>query len=121
MQINIKFTDTPADERLREYAMEKVGAFSKILHGRELDAAVCAIEFKRSTHHQHGDVCTAEVTLDTGSKVYRSSKEEPTLEKAIDNVKDDILAELKNDKGRARDLMRRGAATMKRMLRGGGF
>jgi ribosomal subunit interface protein len=121
MQINIKFTDTPVDDRLRAYANEKVNAFTKILHGRELEATVCDIEFQRSTHHQTGDVCRAEVTLDTGSKVYRSSKEEPTLEKAIDKVKDDILAELRNDKGRARDLVRRGAATMKRMLRGGGF
>lgn len=121
MQINIKFTDTPPDDRLRDYATEKVEAFGKLLHQRELDASVCAIEFKKSTHHQKGDVCIAEVTLDTGSKIYRSSKEEPTLEKAIDKVKDDILAELRNDKGRARDLMRRGAATMKRMITGEGF
>ena len=121
MQINIKFTDTAADDVLRDYATQKVHFFSKLLHERELDAAICDIEFQKSTHHQTGNVCRAEVTLDVGSKIYRSTKEEPTFEKAIDKVKDDILSELRNDKGRARDMIRRGAARMKKMLRGGGF
>ena len=116
MKTNFKFTDTQTDDRLRSYALEKIDAFSKFLHEREVDSAMCYVEFKKSTHHHTGDVCSAEVTLEVTGKVYRSVKEEPTFEKAIDKVKDDILASLRADKGRARDLFRRGASMMKRML-----
>jgi len=119
MNINFKFTDTPADERLRAYALEKVEAFSKVLHGNALESAVCYVEFKKSTHHHTGDVCSAEVTLEANGKVYRCVKEEPTFEKAIDKVKDDILESLRADRGRARDLIRKGTRMMKRMLRNG--
>lgn len=119
MQTNFKFTDTPADDRLRHYALEKVEAFSKVLHGGVMDAAICYVEFKKSTHHHTGDVCSAEVTLEAGGRVYRGVKEEPTFEKAIDKVKDDILEALRADRGRARDLIRKGTRIMKRMLRNG--
>jgi ribosome-associated translation inhibitor RaiA len=119
MKTNFKFTDTPSDDRLRAYAEEKIDAFSKLLHEREVESAMCYVEFKKSTHHHTGDVCSAEVTLEVTGKVYRCVKEEPTFEKAIDKVKDDILASLRADKGRARDFIRRGASMMKRMLRNG--
>jgi len=99
--IHIKFTDTPSDDVLRAYAEEKVAAFAKLLDPAAFDAAKCAIEFRKSTHHRTGDVCYAEVTLHAEGKVYRSSKEEPTLKKAIDKVKDDILEELRVEKRRA--------------------
>jgi len=119
MITNIKFTDIEHDEALRDYAMQKVAAFTKLLQGEELTAAVCDVEFKKSTHHQHGDVCYAEVTLEVGGKVYRASKEEPTLEKAIDKVKDDILESLRTDKGKNRDKFLKGAATAKEWMREG--
>lgn len=99
--IHVKFTNTPSDDTLRAYAEEKVAAFAKLLDSVAFDAAKCDVEFRRSTHHRTGDVCYAEVTLRAGGKVYRSSKEESTLTKAIDKVKDDILEELRVDKRRA--------------------
>lgn len=116
MHINFKFTDTPADERLRQYALEKIEAFSKVIHGKHIDAAVCYVEFRKSTHHHTGDVCSAEVTLEVDGKVYRCVKEEETFEKAIDKVKDDILESLRAERGRARDLIRKGTRMMKRMI-----
>ena len=119
MQTNFKFTDTPTDDALRQYALDKMESFSKVLSPEELDSAVCYVEFRRSTHHQTGDVCGAEVTLDVKGRLYRVTKEEPTFEKAIDKVKDDILESLRANKGRARDLVRKGASMMKRMMRRG--
>lgn len=119
MITNIKFTNTEHDDRLREYAQQKVDAFAKLLTGDDLAAAVCNIEFSKSTHHQSGDVCVAEVTLEAGGRLYRATKEEKTLEKAIDKVKDDILEELRTDKGKSRDKYLKGAATAKEWLREG--
>lgn len=117
MRINIRFTDTERDEQLRGYVEEKVSSFAKLMADREFDAAVCNIELKHSTHHHTGDVCYAEVTLEVEGKVHRSSKEEPTFEKAIDKVKDDILQSLREAKERTEHKFIKGAQKGKEMLR----
>lgn len=117
MKTNYKFTDMNSSDTLRDYAQEKVDAFEKLLSETEAESAVCDVEFKRDTHHQNGDVCYAEVTLEVSGKIYRVSKAEPTFEKAIDKVKDDVLAALREDKGKQEDSVRKGGREAKEMLR----
>ncbi len=116
MKINIKFTDTEIDNKLREYAESKVNSFTKFLGSTDPDAVVCYIEFRHSTHHQSGKVCTAEVTLEADGKIYRSTKIEPKFEKAIDKVKDDIIKSLRVDKEKNKDMLRKGSAEIKEMM-----
>ncbi len=116
MIINIKFTDTEKDDDLRAYAEEKVEAFGKLLRDDDMASAVCDVEFRKDTHHQNGDVCYAEVTLEAGGKVYRATKEEPTLEKAIDKVKDDVLQALRVEKQKREHKFLKGAQEAKEML-----
>lgn len=118
MILNFKFTDTESDDTLRAYTETKVASFEKLLSKKDADAAVCMIEFRRSTKHQTGDVCTAEVTLEADGKIYRVSKDEPTFEKAIDKVKDDIIESLRSGKERSESLAKRGGRMLKKMLRG---
>jgi ribosome-associated translation inhibitor RaiA len=119
MKTNLKFTDTEHDEVLREYAETKVEAFGKLMKPEDFEAAVCDVEFKHDTHHQSGDVCYAEVTLEADGKIFRSSKVEPTMEKAIDKVKDDILQALRVEKEKHESQYLKGAREGKEMLRGG--
>jgi ribosome-associated translation inhibitor RaiA len=119
MRTNIKFTDTENSDHLKNYTHQKIESFSKLLGEDELESAVCAVEFRKSTHHQKGDVCVAEVNLDVGGKLYRSTKHEKTLEKAIDKVKDDVLAALRTDKEKNKTLFKKGAAQVKDWLRKG--
>jgi len=118
MKINIKFSDTDHDDVLRAYAEEKIDSFAKLISEDDIDDAVCNVEFRHSTHHQSGDVCTAEVTLEAGGKIYRSTKDEPRFEKAIDKVKDDILQALRVDKQKSKHKFMKGAAKIKELLRG---
>lgn len=117
MIINFKFTDTDPDERIKEYATTKAESFAKFMSDEVYEAAVCDIEFRKSTHHQSGDVCYAEVTLEANGELYRASKEEPTLEKAIDKVKDDILEEMRSAKTKKRTMLLRGAQKVKDAIR----
>lgn len=117
MILNIKFTDIDSDDRLKEYAEKKAESFAKFLSDDVYDAAVCDIEFRKSTHHQSGDVCYAEVTLEADGAIYRASKEEPTLEKAIDKVKDDILEEMRTAKTKKRTKLLKGAQKVKDAIR----
>lgn len=118
MKINFKFTDTEPDTVLRAYAEEKVESFGKLLHGKDLEGAVCNVEFRHDAHHQSGDVCYAEVTLEAGGEVVRVSKIEPTFEKAIDKVKDDVLQALRVQKQKREHDFLKGAREAKGMLQG---
>lgn len=116
MKTNYKFTDVPVDDTLREYAQTKVDSFLKLMSDKDAEGAICDVEFRKSTHHQNGDVAYAEVNLEAGGTLYRASKNEPTLEKAIDKVKDDMLSQLRRDKEKAQTLRRKGATQAKEEL-----
>ena len=116
MKTSYKFTDTEPDDELRAYAQTKIDAFEKMLGKSDISGAVCDVEFRRSTKHQTGKVCTAEVNLEVDGKLFRVSKDEPTFEKAIDKVKDDILHSLREEKEKNKDQMKRGGRTFKNML-----
>lgn len=117
MKVNYKFTDTQPDDTLRAYADQKIESFTKLLSEEENEGAVCLVEFRRFTKHNSGDVCTAEVTLEVAGKIHRVSKEEPTFEKAIDKVKDDILQSLRAEKEKGERLFKQGGRLLKKMLR----
>jgi len=117
MKTNIKFTNMKSSDKLRDYAESKYESFSKLVAPEHLEDAVCNVELAHDAHHQNGDVCMTEVTLDVNGKVYRATKFEKKMEKAIDKVKDDILEALRTDKGKREDSKRKGAAQAKEMLR----
>ena len=118
MKINIKFTDLEPDDKLRDYTLTKVESFGKLIGEEELAASVCDVEYKKDTHHQKGDVCYAEVTLEVAGNVYRASKHEKTHEKGIDKVKDDILQSLRVDKHKRQHNFLKGAQQIKAMTQG---
>lgn len=115
MKTNYKFTDTEPNDTLRAYAQTKVDAFEKLLSKEDADAAICAVEFRRAKH-QSGKICTAEVNLEADGKLFRVTKDEPTFEKAIDKVKDDILRSLRADKEKGIEAVRKGASEVKKMI-----
>ncbi len=118
MHTNIKFTGVAHDDALRAYAEEKVGTVAKLLDGAAYEAAICSVELRRDAHHQNGDVCYAEVTLEAEGKVYRVQKEEPSFEKAIDKVKDDLREQLREAKQRHEHRFHKGTQQIKAEVRG---
>ena len=118
MKVHIKFSDMERDEALRAYAEEKMNMFSKYIDRALFDASVCGIEFKKSTHHQKGDVCYAEVTLETNGTLYRASTEASSLREAVDTVKDEIMRQISRNKEKKENIFRKGSRLAKRLLRG---
>lgn len=116
MKVNIKFTGITPDEAIRTYAEEKFASFSKVLGARAYDAAVCDVELSCDAHHQSGDVYYAEITLEETGRVHRVSENEPAIEKAIDKGKDDMLEQLRADKGRAETQFLKGAREAKEII-----
>lgn len=80
---------------------------------------MCDVELSRTTeHHKKGEVFRAEVHIvGSGLDAYAAADRED-LYAAIDDVRDDILRELKVKKGKQISYIRRGGAQIKAMAKG---
>ena len=116
MQKNIKGTSMEITPAIAEYIEKKFGAFDRFVHD---DGAFCQIEVGKTTqHHRSGDFFKAEVNLRASGNNFYAVAEKDDLYAAIDEVKDDIVRQIKGAKDRSNTLYRRGALAMKNMLKG---
>lgn len=91
------------------------------LIGADSGAVRCEIELGRSSgHSKHGNVWFAEINLNAndGSRFFARSEGE-SINAAIDAVKDDVLAQMRNHKKVSRGMLRKGGAYLKRLIQRG--
>jgi len=116
MKINIKATNMDLTEAITNYTNKKLDGLRKFIKNNE---AIIYVEVGKTTnHHKRGDVFKAEFNIEVlGNKFYSVSEKED-LYKAIDDVKEEIVRQIKNDKNRKQTLFKRGAKSIKKMLKG---
>lgn len=117
MNISFKATQTELTAEIKDYAERKVEDVAKLLNG-DRETAICDIELAHSRPQQTGPVFYAEVNLQAGGSLYRATAEEESFEAALDKVKDELFKEIKRDKEKKKDAVRKGGAVAKDMLRG---
>lgn len=117
MNINLKATNISLSPAISEYVDKRLKKVSKIVGP---DPSVqCDIELARTTdHHQKGEIFRAEIHIVGASKDIYASSEKEDLYAAIDDVRDEVLRELKTKKEKQISLIRRGGARMKAMIKG---
>ena len=117
MNINIKTTNISLTPAISEYITKRMVNVEKFF---EFDtSAKCDIELARTTnHHKNGDVFRAEVHIIAKYKNIYASSEKEDLYIAIDNVKDEVLREVKSSKEKHLSLIRRGGARVKNIIKG---
>lgn len=100
---------------LKDYAEKRLQAINKYDSITSID-----IELSKTTnHHRNGEIYAASVTVTTSlGKIYYANSEKVDLYEAIDDVRDDIVREIKSAKGKDHSLFRKGAQRIKNMLRG---
>lgn len=117
MNINIKTSNVTLTPAISDYTNKRLGKITKIINGDQ--TAQCDVELgKTSLHHQKGDVFRAEIHIVGVGKNAYASAERNDLYSAIDDVRDDILRELKAHKGKKISLIRRGGTRVKNMVKG---
>ena len=121
MKINIKATGIELTPAIAGYVQKKISAIEKYLPAGAVDL-VAQVEVGKSTqHHKSGEVFKAEVHLvGAGLDLYAVS-EQSDLYAAIDLVKDDIVQNLLQLKGKHQTLSRKGAQLVKNMMKGLNF
>jgi ribosomal subunit interface protein len=116
MSTNIKSTNMELTDAIRDYVDKRLSAILKFAKDGNINVN---IEVGKTTnHHKQGDIFRAEFNIDiAGTKFYTYSEKED-LYKAIDDVKEEIVRQITSSKDRKQTLFKRGATSVKKMLKG---
>ncbi|MDO8655842.1 MAG: ribosome-associated translation inhibitor RaiA [Nanoarchaeota archaeon] len=117
MNTNIKTTNLTLTPAITDYTNKRLSKIMKIL--RNDPSARCDVELGKTTdHHQKGDIFRAEMHVVGKNLNAYASSEEKDLYTAIDSVREEILQELRTEKGKKISLIRRSGIRVKDMLKG---
>jgi len=121
MQINIQGKNLELTEAIKGYILKKVNNLEKVLasmEGKEGEAKV-QFEVSRTTnHHKSGDVFHADCSVKIGGLQFYAKKDKEDLYAAIDEVTESLFNDINKDKDRRQTLFKRGAMSIKKMLKG---
>ena len=114
--INIKATNMDLTEAIRDYIDKRFDSIKKFFENNEYSVYV---EIGKTTkHHKSGDFFKAEFNIKINGKNYYTVSEKEDLYSAIDEAKEEIVRQIKGGKDRQKTLFRRGAISIKKMLKG---
>jgi len=117
MSINIKATNMELTSVITDYVNRRlVGVEKFVKDGEEM---ITLVEVGKTTnHHKQGDIFRAEFNVEiSGAKFYTFSEKED-LYVAIEDAKEEIVRQIKTNKDRKQTLFKRGATSLKKMLKG---
>ncbi|TAK57139.1 ribosome-associated translation inhibitor RaiA [Patescibacteria group bacterium] len=118
MQITIKATNIELTSAIRDYVNKRFNSVGKFVQ-KEGTEALCRVEVGKVTNrHKKGEVFSAEARIHVRGKELYVSSEKEDLYVAIDDVKDELIRELQSTKEKKMNMMRRGGAKIKNMLKG---
>ena len=116
MSITIKTTLIELTPALADYTEKRLTTIKKYTEG---DPAIAVEIGKTTMHHRNGEIFRAEVNVVTAlGKQHRAVSEKKDLYEAIDDVRAEIVRELKGAKSKTRTLFRRGSQKIKNLVRG---
>lgn len=117
IHITIKATGMELTPAIRAYIEEKISSVEKFIDPSD-DAAHADVEVGQTTHHhQKGEVFRAEISFHSKQADVRVVKTEENLYAAIDEAKDELLDEIRDQKDKRVGAVRRGQRLWKGMLR----
>jgi len=121
MKINLQGKNIELTENISDYVYKRVTNLEKLLSTMEEGGGEALVNFevgKATLHHKSGDVfhCDCLITVD-GEEFYSSSDKEDIYQ-AIDQIRESLYEEIRRYKSRGHTLFRRGARSVKKMLKG---
>ncbi len=117
MNITIKTTNIDLTEAIKSYVEKRLGAFTKHNPSVSEDDRAEVEVGKTTEHHHSGEIFRAETVLHMNGKKIVATSEKEDLYAAIDEMKDKLEREVRGGKEKKRTLWKRGAGTIKKILR----
>lgn len=121
MQVEVKSTNLELTDAIKNYLTEKLIDLEKIINVSDDTKVLAEVELAKNTeHHQSGDkLFKAEINLTISGKLFRVVAEQHDIYAAIDEMKDDIMRDVRKDKEKDSTMLKKGGRKAKEMLREG--
>jgi putative sigma-54 modulation protein len=121
MQINLQGKNIELTEAIKDYVSKRVTNLEKLLSNIEAEKGEAMVNFevvKTTNHHKSGEIFEANCTISIDGKKFFSKSDHEDLYSAIDEVKNSLFMEISKNKDRRQTLFKRGASSVKKMLKG---
>lgn len=121
MQINLQGKNIELTESIKDYVLKRVTNLEKLLSNIEIKKGEARVLFeiaKTTNHHKAGEIFHADCSINIGGKKFYGSSNHEDLYSAIDEVKEILFKDIQKNKDRAQTLFKRGAMSVKKMLKG---
>ena len=121
MKINLigkNFDLTPA---IKDYVLKKVTNLERLLYTLEKKGGEVVINFevgKSTKHHKGGLVFHSDCLIKIDGKKFYASSDKEELYQFIDEVRESLFNDIKKSKDRKQTLYKRGASSVKKMMKG---
>jgi putative sigma-54 modulation protein len=121
MQINLQGKNMELTDAIKDYVSKRVTDLEKLLSGIEEKKGNALVNFevmKTTNHHKAGVIFHASCMINLDGKEFYGESDHEDLYSAIDEVKEKLFNEIRKNKDRRQTLFKRGAASVKKMLKG---
>lgn len=115
--IDFKTHGVELSNDIREYAEEKIEMLEKLLVNIDEENKRFEVELAKRAGQQTGDIFRADIVVLAGAERVHAVGHGETLFAAIDEAKDDLTRRLRRNKTKTADMVRKGGAAIKKMLR----
>ena len=121
MKINLQGKNFEITEAIRDYVFKRVTNLEKLLSTIEKRGGEVMVNFevgKSTKHHKSGVVFHSDCLINIDGKEFYSSSDKEDLYQAVDEIKENLFNDIRKNKDRKQTLFKRGAASVKKMLKG---
>lgn len=122
MKVNLQGKNIELTEAIKDYILKRATNLEKLITGIEKRGgeANAFFEVEKATHHHNKgeDVFHAYGKITIDGKEFYSSADKEDLYQAIDEIKENLFREINKNKDRTQTLFKRGASSVKKMLKG---
>jgi len=121
MQINLQGKHLELTEAIKDYVLKRVTNLEKLISSIEEKKGEAKVNFevvKTTNHHKAGEIFHASCMINLNGQNFFGESDNEDLYSAIDEVKETLFNEINKNKDRRQTLFKRGAASVKKMLKG---
>jgi putative sigma-54 modulation protein len=121
MQINLQGKGIELTDAIKDYVLKRVTNLEKLLSSIEKSGGDVLVNFevgKSTQHHKGGEVFHSDCLININGKKFYYGSDKEDLYESVDDVKERLYEEIRRNKDRKQTLFKRGAASVKKMLKG---
>ncbi|MFZ2149719.1 MAG: ribosome-associated translation inhibitor RaiA [Minisyncoccia bacterium] len=121
MQINLQSKNIELTDEIRDYALKRMENLGKFVSNikEEKGEVKATFEVGKSTnHHKAGEIFHADCSITVNGENFYAESDNEDWHNTIDEVAEKLFNEISKNKDRKQTLFRRGAKSVKKMLKG---